>query len=77
MKIMLLDGNSLINRAFFGIPLLTAPDGEYTNAVYGFLNIMFKLVDEEKPDCMERGRQSEAGRKSGSKGPRTDGGSSA
>ena len=49
-KIMLIDGNSIANRAFFGVPLLTNSHGEYTNAVYGFFNILFKLVDEEKPD---------------------------
>ncbi|MBQ6553886.1 MAG: DNA polymerase I, partial [Firmicutes bacterium] len=49
-KIMLIDGNSLINRAFYAIPVLTDKNGEYTNAVYGFLNIFFKLFDEEKPD---------------------------
>ena len=49
-KIMLLDGNSLINRAFYAIPLLSTADGTYTNAVYGFLNIFFKLIDEERPD---------------------------
>lgn len=49
-KIMLLDGNSLMNRAFYAMPLLTNKEGEYTNGVYGFLNIFFKLLDEEKPD---------------------------
>lgn len=49
-KIMLLDGNSLMNRAFYAMPLLTNKDGEFTNGVYGFLNIFFKLLDEEKPD---------------------------
>ncbi len=49
-KIMLIDGNSIINRAFYALPILTNKDGEYTNAVYGFLNIMFKLYDEEQPD---------------------------
>lgn len=49
-KIMLIDGNSLINRAFYAMPILTNKDGEYTNAVYGFLNIFFKLYDEEHPN---------------------------
>ena len=49
-KIMLLDGNSLINRAFYALPLLTTPDGTYTNAVYGFLNIFFKFIDEDQPE---------------------------
>ena len=41
-KILLVDGNSIMNRAFYGIPLLTDSKGRYTNAVYGFLNIWFK-----------------------------------
>ncbi len=49
-KILLIDGNSLINRAFYAMPLLTNKNGEYTNGVYGFLNIFFKLFDDEKPD---------------------------
>ena len=49
-KIMLIDGNSIVNRAFYGVPLLTNKEGRYTNGVYGFLNILFKLLDEEKPD---------------------------
>lgn len=49
-KIMLIDGNSLMNRAFYAMPLLTNKEGEFTNGVYGFLNIFFKLLDEEKPD---------------------------
>ncbi len=49
-KIMLIDGNSIVNRAFYGVPLLTNKEGKYTNGVYGFLNILFKLMDEEKPD---------------------------
>lgn len=49
-KIMLIDGNSIINRAFHALPLLTNSNGEYTNAVYGFLNIFFKYYEEEKPD---------------------------
>lgn len=49
-KILLLDGNSLLNRAFYAVPALTSGDGEHTNAVYGFLNIFFKLYETEKPD---------------------------
>lgn len=49
-KLLLLDGNSIINRAFYGIRLLTNSEGLYTNAVYGFLNILFKYADEERPD---------------------------
>ncbi len=48
-KLILIDGNSILNRAYYGIPLLQNNNGEYTNAVYGFLNIMFRFIDEEKP----------------------------
>ena len=51
-KIVLIDGHSILNRAFFGIPPLTNSEGLHTNAVYGFLNIMFKILDEEKPDYL-------------------------
>ncbi len=47
---MLIDGNSILNRAFYALPLLTNKEGVYTNAVYGFLNIFFKFYEEEKPD---------------------------
>ena len=43
MKLLVLDGNSIVNRAFYGIRLLSNKDGLYTNAVYGFLNILHKL----------------------------------
>lgn len=46
-KIVLIDGHSILNRAFFGVPPLTNSEGLHTNAVYGFLNIMFKILDEE------------------------------
>ena len=49
MKYLLIDGNSIINRAFYGIRMLTAPDGTPTNGVYGFLTILHKLLAEEKP----------------------------
>ena len=52
MKLMVLDGNSLINRAFYGVKPLTASDGTPTNAVYGFLNILFKLLADESPDAL-------------------------
>ena len=52
MKLMLLDGNSLVNRAFYGIRMLNAPDGTPTNAVYGFLAILQRLLDEESPDAL-------------------------
>ena len=48
-KLVLIDGHSILNRAFYGVPILTNTQGLHTNAVYGFLNILFKLVDEEKP----------------------------
>ena len=51
-KLMILDGNSIVNRAFYGIRLLTIQDGVYTNAIYGFLNILFKYLDEELPDYL-------------------------
>ncbi|MDD3395205.1 MAG: DNA polymerase I [Anaerotignum sp.] len=51
-KVMLIDGNSIVNRAFYGVPLLTNREGQYTNGVYGFLNILFKLMDEERPDYL-------------------------
>lgn len=46
---MIVDGNSIINRAFYAVPILTNSEGIYTNAVYGFLNIVFKLIEEESP----------------------------
>lgn len=49
-KIVLIDGHSILNRAYYGVPDLTNAEGLHTNAVYGFLNIMFKILDEEKPD---------------------------
>ena len=52
MKCMILDGNSIVNRAFYGIRTLTAPDGTPTNAVYGFLAILQRLLDEQKPDAL-------------------------
>lgn len=52
MKLMAIDGNSLINRAFYGVRLLTTKDGLYTNAVFGFLNTYLKLLEDEKPDAV-------------------------
>ena len=49
-KIVLIDGHSILSRAFYGIPELTNAAGLHTNAVYGFLNIMFKILEEEKPN---------------------------
>ena len=51
-KMVLIDGHSILNRAFFGIPDLTNSEGLHTNAIYGFLNILFKILDEEKPDYL-------------------------
>ena len=52
MKLMILDGNSVINRAFYGIRPLTTRDGLYTNAIFGFLNILQRVTHEETPDAL-------------------------
>ena len=52
MKLMILDGNSVINRAYFGVKPLTTRDGLYTHAIYGFLNILEKMEKEEQPDAV-------------------------
>ncbi|MCD7880710.1 MAG: DNA polymerase I [Clostridiales bacterium] len=52
MKLMVLDGNSIVNRAYYGVRLLSTHDGLYTNAIYGFVNILQKLVDEEQPEAL-------------------------
>ncbi len=51
-KLVLVDGHSIINRAFYGVPELTNSAGLHTNAVYGFLNILFKILDEEQADYL-------------------------
>lgn len=54
-KLVLVDGNSIMNRAFYGImgsKMLTTKDGKYTNAVYGFLAILFKLLEDVKPEYL-------------------------
>ncbi len=51
-KIVLIDGHSILTRAFFGVPDLTNSEGLHTNAIYGFLNIMFKIIDEEAPEYL-------------------------
>lgn len=51
-KIVLIDGHSILNRAFYGVPELTNSEGLHTNAIYGFLNILFMILDEEKPDYL-------------------------
>ena len=52
LKLLAIDGNSIINRAFYGIKLLSTKDGRYTNAVYGFINILNRLLEKENPDCV-------------------------
>ena len=52
MKLMILDGNSIVNRAYFGIRMLNAPDGTPTNAVYGFLTILRRMLELEHPDAL-------------------------
>ena len=51
-KIVLIDGHSILNRAFYGLPDLTNAEGLHTHAIYGFLTIMFKLLEEEKPEYL-------------------------
>lgn len=51
-KLVLIDGNSIANRAFYGVPELTNAQGLHTNAIFGFLNIMFKILSEENPDYL-------------------------
>ena len=52
MKLMVLDGNSIINRAFYGVKPLTTRDGLYTNAIFGFLNMLQRFIDEEQPEAL-------------------------
>jgi len=52
MKLLAIDSNSIINRAFYGVPPLTARDGTHTNAVFGFFNITLKLIEEHSPDAV-------------------------
>lgn len=52
MKLLVIDGNSIVNRAFFGIKLLTTKDGRFTNAIFGFLNILLKLKEAADPDAV-------------------------
>ncbi len=51
-KLVLIDGHSILNRAFYGVPDLSNSAGLHTNAIYGFLNILFKILDEEKPEYL-------------------------
>ena len=48
-KLLLIDGHSILNRAFYGVPLFGNTKGVHTNAVFGFLNMMFKFIDDEQP----------------------------
>lgn len=50
MKLLAVDGNSIVNRAFYGVKPLTTKDGQFTNAIYGFMNILNSLIEREKPD---------------------------
>ncbi len=50
MRLLVIDGNSIVNRAFYGIKLLTTKDGQFTNGIYGFMNILIKLMEECQPD---------------------------
>jgi len=52
MNFLVIDGNSLINRAFYGIKLLTAKDGHFTNAIFGFMNMFLSLTEQTSPDCI-------------------------
>ena len=52
MKLLVLDGNSIFNRAFYGIKLLTAKDGTFTNAIYGFLTMLHKIKEDTNPDAV-------------------------
>ncbi len=52
MKLVILDGNSVVNRAFYGVRLLTNSKGKFTNAIFGFMNILQKVEHEEKPDAI-------------------------
>lgn len=51
-KLVLIDGHSILNRAFYGVPVFANSEGLHTNAVFGFLNILFKIIDEQKPDYL-------------------------
>ncbi len=52
MKILVIDGNSILNRAFYGIRMLTTKDGKFTNGIFGFMNILLGLLEEHKPDSV-------------------------
>ena len=52
MNFLVIDGNSILNRAFYGIKVLTTKDGRFTNAIYGFMNIFLRLKDECQPQAV-------------------------
>ena len=52
MKLMVLDGNSIVNRAYYGVRPLTTRDGFFTHAIFGFLTMLSRLLDEEKPEAL-------------------------
>lgn len=52
MKLLVIDGNSIVNRAFYAIKLLSTKSGQFTNAIYGFMNILLKLEEECEPDSV-------------------------
>ena len=52
MKVLVIDGNSILNRAFYGIRMLTTKDGKFTNGIFGFMNILLGLLEEHKPDSV-------------------------
>ena len=52
MTVMVVDGNSIVNRAFFGIRMLNAPDGTPTNGIYGFLSILRRVMNDVRPDAL-------------------------
>ena len=52
MKLLVIDGNSILNRAFYGVRLLTTKDGKFTNGIFGFMNILMGMLDEYKPDSV-------------------------
>lgn len=52
MKLLVIDGNSILNRAFYGVRMLTTKDGKFTNGIFGFMNILLGMLEEYKPDCV-------------------------
>ena len=52
MKLLAVDSNSILNRAYYGVKPLTTREGQFTNGIYGFLNILLKLIEENAPDAV-------------------------